>query len=118
MIQALHQVIRAPVVTEKSAQLQSNRNQMCLYVHPKANKLLICQALKECFGVQVSHVRTCIQRGKPVRKRVGVGRRSVLKKAFVTFKNSEDIKALGVDLAQVAQNAAQAQAGSQNALEE
>ncbi|MEM7402622.1 MAG: 50S ribosomal protein L23 [Myxococcota bacterium] len=109
MNQALHDIIRAPVVTEKAAQLQSELNQMCLYVHPKANKLSIAQAIKEGFGVEVLHVRTCIQRGKPVRKRVGVGKRCNAKKAFVTFKNGQDAKALGIDLAQIAQRAAQAQ---------
>ena len=119
MIKALHEVIRAPVVTEKASQLQSDLNKMCLYVHPKATKLLIGQALKECFGVQVSSVRTCIQRGKPVRKRGGLGRRCVVKKAFVSFKNPEDARALGVDLSEIAQSAAQqASAGNKQESQE
>ena len=61
-------IIKAPIVTEKSASLNEN-NTVVLSVDPKANKTQIKQAVEKVFNVKVESVNTI---NKPTKKkRVG-----------------------------------------------
>jgi len=90
----IHQIIRRPVVTEKTLNLKDQLNQVVFEVSRDANKLQIRQAVESLLGAKVEDVNTLIVRGKT--KRVGrtIGRRSNWKKAVVTLKAGETIAAL------------------------
>ena len=64
-----YQVIKRPIVTEKSTQLREKYNRVTFEVHPTANKIQIRRAVEEIFSVKVRNVRTMRMHGKV--KRVG-----------------------------------------------
>ena len=81
----LHQIIKRPLITEKS-NLQREAGQTVTFeVAKDANKIEIKQAIEQAFKVKVKDVRTMVTAGKA--KRVGrtVGKRSAVKKAYVTL---------------------------------
>ena len=81
----LHQIIKRPLITEKS-NLQREAGQVVTFeVARNANKIEIKQAIEQAFKVKVKDVRTMVTAGKA--KRVGrtVGKRSAVKKAYVTL---------------------------------
>ena len=77
-----HDIIRRPVITEKSMTAMADR-QYTFIVDIKANKSLIKRAIQEVFGVEVEDVRTIRYEGKPKRVGSNFGRRSDYKKAIV-----------------------------------
>ncbi|MHC4606962.1 MAG: 50S ribosomal protein L23 [Planctomycetota bacterium] len=83
-------VIRKPLVTEKSMSLQQ-QNVYTFIVDSKANKPDIRRAVEEAFNVKVERVRTETIKGKRKRMRnmLLYGRRRDLKKAFVTLKEGQ-----------------------------
>lgn len=114
MKHSLYHVIRGPVVTEKTAQLQERFNQVCLHVHHQANKPLIRRALHQCFDVRAVDVRVCLRRGKLARVGRHLGRHANTKRAFVTLKDAADVEKLGIDLSSLSQeNPAPARASAQ-----
>jgi large subunit ribosomal protein L23 len=84
-----HQVIVAPLITEKSTLLKERKGILAFRVDRRANKVEIRQAVEKLFKVKVASVRTQNVHGKE--KRVGrfVGRRPDWKKAYVTLKPGE-----------------------------
>ena len=79
------QIIKRPLITEKS-NLQREAGQTVTFeVARDANKIEIKQAIEKAFKVKVKDVRTMVTAGKA--KRVGrtVGKRSAVKKAYVTL---------------------------------
>ena len=81
----IHQIIKRPLITEKS-NLQREAGQVVTFeVARDANKIEIKQAVEQAFKVKVKDVRTMVTAGKA--KRVGrtVGKRSTVKKAYVTL---------------------------------
>ena len=86
----VQEVIRRPLVTEKSAARQA-LNQYFFAVHRKATKIDIRLAIEHLFKVTVMAVQTQQVWGK--RRRVGrhTGWRSDWKKAIVTIKAGERI---------------------------
>jgi large subunit ribosomal protein L23 len=90
-MKALHQIIRRPLVTEKSTAQKESGNQVTFEVHQNANKIEIRDAVEKLFKVKVLGVNTIALEGK--RKRVGrsMGRRPNWKKAIVTLKQGDTI---------------------------
>ena len=84
-----HDVIVAPLITEKTTLLKEKGPVLAFRVDRRANKVEIRQAVEALFKVKVARVRTQNAWGK--RKRVGryEGRRSDWKKAYVTLKPGE-----------------------------
>ena len=84
-----HDVIVAPLITEKTTLLKEKGPVLAFRVDRRANKVEIRQAVEALFKVKVASVRTQNVWGK--RKRVGryEGRRSDWKKAYVTLKAGE-----------------------------
>ncbi|SDJ36309.1 50S ribosomal protein L23 [Proteiniclasticum ruminis] len=80
-----YDIIRKPVITEKSMDAMADRKYTFL-VHPSANKVEIKKAVEEVFGVQVEDVKTMNSLGKYKRMGVHVGKRADTKKAIVTLK--------------------------------
>ena len=54
----VHEVIRAPLVTEKAAMLKDEHRTVCFRVAVNANKTEIKGAVEKLFGVKVQSVRT------------------------------------------------------------
>ena len=85
-------IIKAPIITEKSANLTQNNNTVVLSVDPKANKTQIKQAVENVFNVKVESVNTINATTK--KKRVGkyVGRTNKVKKAIVKLAEGSSIE--------------------------
>ena len=85
-------VIKAPIITEKSADLQQKNNAVTFNVDVKANKTQIKQAIENVFNVKVESVN--VVNVKPKKKRVGryVGKTNRVKKAIVKLKEGSSIE--------------------------
>ena len=88
--QRLYEVIRAPLVTEKST-MASEHNQVAFKVPLNASKPEIKAAVEELFKVKVKAVNTLRQKGKEKRFRGRLGQRSDIKKAYVTLEEGHSI---------------------------
>jgi len=84
-----YDVIRRPLITEKSATKMEEENVYVFEVSSRANKLQIKSAIEQYFGVKVVQVRTLIQRGKIKRFGRFVGKRSNWKKAYVKLAEGD-----------------------------
>ncbi len=84
-------IIKAPIVTEKSSSISSDGKKVVLKVDRKANKVQIKQAVEEAFNVKVKNVNTVSVRAK--KKRVGryEGTTKAYKKAIVTLKEGSEL---------------------------
>lgn len=89
-----YDVIKRPLITEKSTASQEKANQYFFAVDKRATKVDIRNAVEKIFGVNVTAVRTQSVGGK--RRRVGrsVGITSSWKKALVTLKEGDRIEFL------------------------
>ena len=79
-----HDIIRKPVITEKSMSDMAEKKYTFI-VHVDANKSQIKRAIEEVFDVKVESVNTMNGLGKTKRMGVHVGKRSDYKKAIVTL---------------------------------
>jgi large subunit ribosomal protein L23 len=85
-----YDVIRAPVITEKSTVL-SEQNKVVFKVAIDATKPEIKDAVEALFKVQVTAVNTLRVKGKTKRFKGVPGRRSDIKKAVVTVAEGQSI---------------------------
>jgi len=86
----LYDVIRAPLVTEKSTMV-SESNQVMFKVAMTATKPDIKEAVERLFNVKVAAVNTLIRKGKVKRFRGVKGQQSDFKKAIVTLEEGQTI---------------------------
>lgn len=86
----MYEVIRAPVVTEKST-MGSEHSQVTFEVARDATKHEIAAAIQGLFDVKVVAVNTLRQQGKIKRFRGTLGRRNETKKAMVTLQKGQSI---------------------------
>lgn len=82
MVLNSHDIIRKPVITEKSMAVMAEKKYTFI-VHKTANKVQIKRAVEEVFGVKVEDVKTINMLGKTKRVGVHVGKRADFKKAVV-----------------------------------
>jgi large subunit ribosomal protein L23 len=87
-----HQVLRRPLVTEKSTIAREERNVVTFAVDPRANKHEIQRAVEELFSVKVLDVRTMRMPRKSRRTGRVVGRRPEWKKALVRLAEGQAIE--------------------------
>ncbi|OGR83049.1 MAG: 50S ribosomal protein L23 [Elusimicrobia bacterium RIFCSPLOWO2_01_FULL_64_13] len=87
-------VLKSPVITERSAILKEKFNQYVFRVDPDSSKGEIRRVIEKIFNVNVEKVRTANCRGKLRRLAMGrpQGRRPDWKKAIVTLKKGQEIK--------------------------
>lgn len=87
-----YDIIKSPLITEKSTILKEKENKYAFLVNRDANKDEIKRAIEEIFKVKVMAVNTSYLRGK--RKRVGrhSGKTPDVKKAILTLKKGEKIE--------------------------
>ena len=87
----IEDVIRRPIVSEKSTMTRKYGNQYVFAVDLKANKQEIKEAVATFFGVKVLGVNTCVMPGKDRRFGRTMGRVNKWKKAVVTLAEGEKI---------------------------
>jgi len=86
-----NQVLLAPVVSEKSYSLITDRK-YTFKVHEDAHKTQIRQAVEELFEVKVASVNIIKVQSKPKRRGFIKGRRPGWKKAIVELKEGHEIE--------------------------
>ena len=86
------EIIKAPVVTEKSTKLNQDENKYVFKVDPRANKYEIKNAVEKIFKVKVVDISTI--NAKTKKKRVGrySGLTNRYKKAVVTLSEGQTIE--------------------------
>ena len=86
------QVIRRPLVTEKSTLGREERNEVAFAVDPRATKHDVRRAVEALFSVRVDDVRTMRMPRKT--RRVGrfIGNRPQWKKAIVRLAEGQTIE--------------------------
>ena len=92
MMNNYRDIIKAPIITEKSSDLAQNKNTFVFSVDVNANKTQIEQAIEKIFNVKVESVNTI--NVKPKKKRVGryVGKTNRMKKAIVKLSEGSSIE--------------------------
>jgi large subunit ribosomal protein L23 len=86
-----NQVLIAPVVSEKSYSLITDRK-YTFRVHENAHKTQVRQAVEELFEVEVQSVNIIKVQSKPKRRGFTRGRRPGWKKAIVQLKEGNEIE--------------------------
>ena len=85
----LTDVIRRPLITEKTSIQREDGRTLVFQVALGANKVEIRRAIEKLLGAKVDNVRTGIAHGKEKRQGRYAGRRSDWKKAYVTLREGE-----------------------------
>jgi large subunit ribosomal protein L23 len=90
-MRSIYDVIRRPIISEKSTALAEVGNRYAFEVASQANKQEIRDAVQRLFSVKVRKVHTMVMHGKV--KRVGrfETKRSNWKKALVTLADGQKI---------------------------
>lgn len=91
----IHQIILAPVISEKASRASERHNQAVFKVSRDAEKPEIKEAVEALFNVKVAAVRTLNVKGKTKRFGQRLGRRSDWKKAYVTLAEGQQIDLVG-----------------------
>ncbi|MCA3008482.1 MAG: 50S ribosomal protein L23 [Phycisphaerales bacterium] len=86
-----YDLVRRPVVTEKSTSMQAMRNQFTFEVAPDANKIEVKKAIETLFAVKVLRVNMVSMQGKQKRTFGRPGSSKPWKKAVVTLKKGDSI---------------------------
>ena len=95
-MKAPHDLILAPVVSEKSYDLIENENIYTFEVDPRSNKEEIRDAIEEVFDVTVIRVNTMNRKGKRKRSGITFGKRKDVKRAIVKIAEGDSIDLFGV----------------------
>jgi large subunit ribosomal protein L23 len=85
-----HDVIRGPVITEKST-AASEHNKVVFTIARSATKAEVKAAVEALFKVKVTAVNTLIRKGKNKRFRGVSGRTGDVKRAIVTLAEGQTI---------------------------
>ena len=90
------EIIKGPIITEKSNDLLENESKYTFKVALEANKVEIKQAIESIYNVKVLDINTV--RVLPKRRRVGKyeGYRPAYKKAIVKLAENEKIDAFNI----------------------
>jgi large subunit ribosomal protein L23 len=87
----LTDIIRRPLITEKTTVIREDGRTLVFQVAMHANKIEIKRAVEQLFGSKVASVRTSLAHGKLKRQGKYQGRRSDWKKAYVTLREGEKL---------------------------
>jgi large subunit ribosomal protein L23 len=87
----LTDVIRRPLVTEKTTLIRESNRTIVFEVASNATKVDIKRAVEKLLGSKVEGVRTAISHGKMKRQGRFIGQRSDWKKAYVKLREGEKI---------------------------
>ena len=87
-----YDLIRCPVITEKTSLQNELYNQVTFEVDRRANRIEIARAVEKAFNTKVARVRTMSIKGKTKRLGRNIGKRRDWKKAVVTLMPGERIE--------------------------
>jgi large subunit ribosomal protein L23 len=87
----LTDVIRRPLITEKTSILREDGKTIVFHVAAGANKIDIKRAVEHLLGAKVASVRTSITHGKVKRQGRFAGQRSDWKRAYVRLRDGEKL---------------------------
>jgi large subunit ribosomal protein L23 len=87
----MYDVIKKPLISEKTTLAKDDRNVVAFVVDRDANKIEIKNATESIFNVKVQSVRTVNVAGKSKRVGRNVGKRSNWKKAYVTLQQGSNV---------------------------
>jgi large subunit ribosomal protein L23 len=87
----LTDVIRRPVITEKTTILREDGRTIVFQVAAHANKIEIRRAVEQLLGSRVDSIRTSVAHGKVKRQGRFAGRRPDWKKAYVRLRDGEKL---------------------------
>src|SRR5256885_16722427 len=82
----LTDVIRRPLITEKTSILREDGRTIVFHVAPHANKTQIRRAIEQLLGTKVDSIRTSIAHGQIKRQGRFAGRRPGWKKDYVRLR--------------------------------
>ncbi len=85
------EVIRRPIITEKTTILREDGRTIVFQVAMEATKVDIRHAVERLLGSKVANVRTAISPGKVKRQGRFVGQRPDWKKAYVRLRAGEKV---------------------------
>ncbi|MGD8343287.1 MAG: 50S ribosomal protein L23 [Desulfobacterales bacterium] len=86
-----YEIIRRPLITEKTSIQKEIANQLTFEVDRRANRIEIKRAVETAFKVRVASVQTMQVKGKVKRRGRNIGKRRDWKKAIVTLMPGERI---------------------------
>jgi large subunit ribosomal protein L23 len=87
----IYDVIKKPLVTEKTSIEREARHIVAFEVDRNANKIEIKEAVEKLFKVEVASVKTVNVAGKVKRFGKHYGKRSNWKKAYVTLQEGSNV---------------------------
>ena len=87
----LTEVIRRPLITEKTSILREDGRTLVFQVATDANKVEIKRAVEKLLGTKVESLRTSLVHGKIKRQGRFSGQRPDWKKAYVKLREGEKI---------------------------
>ncbi len=87
----LTDVIRRPLVTEKTSIQREDGKTIVFEVASGANKIEIRRAIEKLLGSKVAEIRTAMAHGKVKRQGRFSGRRPDWKKAYVRLRDGEKL---------------------------
>ena len=85
------EVIRRPLITEKTTVIREDGRTLVFQVARDANKIDIKRAVEQLLGSKVESVRTTLSHGKMKRQGRFAGRRPDWKKAYVKLREGEKL---------------------------
>jgi large subunit ribosomal protein L23 len=91
----LYEVLRRPLITEKSNYQSSKLNQYAFEVAPEATRTMVKDAIETLFDVKVESVNiinTAAKRGRRARSRRLLVRRAGYKKAIITLQAGQTLQ--------------------------
>jgi len=86
-----YDLIRRPLITEKTNIQKESYNQITFEVDRNANRVAIKQAIQDIFNVKVASVKTIQVKGKTKQRGRIIGKRRDWKKAIVKLMPGERI---------------------------
>ncbi len=86
-----HEIIKRPLITEKTSIQKELYNQLSFEVDRRANRIEIKKAIETIFNVRVASVKTMQITGKTKRRGRILGKRRDWKKAIVKLMPGERI---------------------------
>ena len=86
-----YDIIKRPLITEKTTTQKEAFNQVTFEVDRGANRVEIKRTIERIFNVKVARVQTMQMKGKKKRRGWVVGKRKDWKKAIVTLMPGERI---------------------------
>ncbi len=91
-MKSIYEIIKSPLITEKSTELGERHNKYVFKVDCDANKIEIRNAIEKIFKVKIKKVNTVKLQGKKKRVRLVEGKTPDWKKAIITLREGNKIE--------------------------